>query len=149
MPHVGTHGIRHRSATDIANSGVPVKVGMALTAHKTVTMFMKYVHTEDDPDRAAAEAVNQRRQALLGGQPANPAPALMPAPIGEVPSVAPEIDAVEPVLTATGKPLGYDDGQYTSRTKLGNYRPFRHRSGENRAVPPGTKRDETKEASHA
>src|SRR5690606_36217583 len=35
LPHVGTHGIRHRSATDIANSGVPVKVGMALTAHKT------------------------------------------------------------------------------------------------------------------
>ena len=31
--HVGTHGIRHRSATDIANSGIPVKVGMALTAH--------------------------------------------------------------------------------------------------------------------
>jgi len=25
MPHVGTHGIRHRSATDIANSGVPIK----------------------------------------------------------------------------------------------------------------------------
>lgn len=49
--HVGTHGIRHRSATDIANSGIPVKVGMALTAHKTVAMFMRYVHTEDDPVR--------------------------------------------------------------------------------------------------
>ncbi|MGL4576660.1 MAG: tyrosine-type recombinase/integrase, partial [Burkholderiaceae bacterium] len=54
VPPVGTHGIRHRSATDIANSGVPVKVGMALTAHKTVTMFMRYVHAEDDPVRAAA-----------------------------------------------------------------------------------------------
>lgn len=42
--HVGTHGIRHRSATDIANSGIPVKVGMALTAHKTAAMFMRYVH---------------------------------------------------------------------------------------------------------
>ena len=50
-----THGIRHRAATDIANSGVPIKVGMALTAHKTVTQFMTYVHTEDDPVRAAAE----------------------------------------------------------------------------------------------
>lgn len=29
LQHVGSHGIRHRSATDIANSGVPVKVGMA------------------------------------------------------------------------------------------------------------------------
>ena len=56
---------------------------------------------------------------------------------------------IEPVLTATGKPLGYEDGQYDSRTKLGNYRPFRHRSGDNRAVPPGTKHDEPKEASHA
>ncbi|CAM4311342.1 tyrosine-type recombinase/integrase [Bordetella muralis] len=42
VTHVGTHGIRHRSATDIANSGIPVKVGMALTAHKTVAMFMRY-----------------------------------------------------------------------------------------------------------
>ncbi len=124
LPHIGTHGIRHRSATDIANSGIPVKVGMALTAHKTVTMFMKYVHTEDDPVRAAAEAVNQRRQALLGGHAANPPPTPM-API-VVPSVAPELEVIEPVLTATGKPLGYEDGQYGSRTKLGNYRPFRH-----------------------
>ena len=72
LPHIGTHGIRHRSATDIANSGVPVKVGMALTAHKTVTMFMRYVHTEDDPIRAAAEAVAKRPQALIGGAPAVP-----------------------------------------------------------------------------
>lgn len=54
VPHIGTHGIRHRAATDIANSGIPVKVGMVLTAHKTVSMFMSYVHTEDDPVRAAA-----------------------------------------------------------------------------------------------
>lgn len=67
LPHVGTHGIRHRSTTDIANSGVPVKVGMVLTAHKTVTMFMRYVHTEDEPVRAAAEAVTLRRQSLLEG----------------------------------------------------------------------------------
>jgi integrase len=39
VPHVGTHGIRHRATTEIANSGVPVKVGMQLTAHKTVTQF--------------------------------------------------------------------------------------------------------------
>ena len=149
LPHIGTHGIRHRSATDIANSGIPVKVGMALTAHKTVTMFMKYVHTEDDPVRAAAEAVNQRRQALLGGHSASPPPTPTRAPVVEVPSVAPEVEVIEPVLTATGKPLGYEDGQYGSRTKLGNYRPFRHRSGDNRAVPPGTKHDEPKEASHA
>ena len=68
LPHCGTHAVRHRAATDIANSGVPVKVGMALTAHKTVTMFMRYVHTEDDPIRAAAETVaNRRRSVVVGG----------------------------------------------------------------------------------
>ncbi|MGL6428646.1 tyrosine-type recombinase/integrase [Aeromonas hydrophila] len=66
--HVGTHGIRHRSATDIANSGIPVKVGMALTAHKTVAMFMRYVHTEDDPVRQAAELVANRRKTITGAQ---------------------------------------------------------------------------------
>ncbi|MBH2534041.1 integrase arm-type DNA-binding domain-containing protein [Serratia marcescens] len=64
--HVGTHGIRHRSATDIANSGIPVKVGMALTAHKTVVMFMRYVHTEDEPVRQAADLVAKRRKTITG-----------------------------------------------------------------------------------
>jgi integrase len=68
VPHVGTHGIRHRTTTEIANSGVPVKVGMQLTAHKTVTQFMRYVHTEDDPVRAAAETVASRRLVVLSGQ---------------------------------------------------------------------------------
>jgi integrase len=85
VPRIGTHGIRHRSATDIANSGIPVKVGMALTAHKTVTMFMRYVHTEDDPVRAAADAVASRRQDLIGG--AAVAAATKPAP---APIIAPE-----------------------------------------------------------
>ncbi|TRC75792.1 DUF4102 domain-containing protein [Mesorhizobium sp. WSM4310] len=142
VPHIGTHGIRHRSATDIANSGVPVKVGMALTAHKTVTMFMRYVHTEDDPIRAAAETVAQRRQILIGGSPAVTAP----APIQE-PIVSPPMLALEPVEASTAaadpKPRGLEDGKYSSRTKLGNYRPFRHRSGENRTLPPGTKHAET------
>jgi integrase len=65
IPHVGTHGIRHRATTEIANSGVPVKVGMQLTAHKTVTQFMRYVHTEDEAVRAAAETVASRRRVLI------------------------------------------------------------------------------------
>jgi integrase len=68
VPKVGTHGIRHRSATDIANSGIPVKVGMALTAHKTVAMFMRYVHTEDDPVRKAAELVTSRRKSVVSAR---------------------------------------------------------------------------------
>jgi integrase len=133
LPHIGTHGIRHRAATDIANSGIPVKVGMALTAHKTVTMFMRYVHTEDDPVRAAAEAVAFRRQGLIGivaAAETNSTPASIVAP-ETVAELAAEVD----------KPLGLEDGNYKSRTKLGNYRPFRHRRGPNRAVPVGTKRN--------
>lgn len=132
LPHIGTHGIRHRSATDIANSGIPVKVGMTLTAHKTVTMFMRYVHTEDERVRTAAEAVASRRQSLIGG-----AGSATVSKSSSMLSIAPETVA-EP--SAEGeKPLGLDDGQYRSRTKLGNYRPFRHRRGPNRAVPAGTK----------
>lgn len=147
VPHIGTHGIRHRSATDIANSGVPVKVGMALTAHKTVTMFMRYVHTEDDPIRAAAETVAQRRQNLIGGtQPSAPAP--IPEPVVAPPSIAPE--PADSAFAATdAPPPGLEDGKYPSRTKLGNYRPFRHRGGDNRAVPPGTKRAATQGATNA
>jgi hypothetical protein len=141
LAHIGTHGIQHRSATDIANSGIPVKVGMALTAHKTATMFMRHVHTEDDPVRAAADAVAVRRQGLIGGTVATAATKSVPAPI-----VAPE--TVAELTAEADKPLGFDDGNYRSRTRLGNYRPFRHRGGPNRAVPPDTKRtaDETKDA---
>ena len=61
----------------------------------------------------------------------------------ELPSIAPA------TLGPDGKPLGFEDGKYTSRTRLGNYRPFRHRSGENRTAPSGSKRAEAQEASHA
>lgn len=113
--HVGTHGIRHRAATDIANSGIPVKVGMALTAHKTVSMFMRYVHAEDDPIRAAAEKVaNLRRDTIDSRAPMAPA-ASPPA---------------NPADTDGNKTL----------TSRGNYRPYRHRKENSRAVPPGSKR---------
>jgi hypothetical protein len=139
LAHVGTHGIRHRSATDIANSGIPVKVGMALTAHKTVTQFMRYVHTDDDQVRMAADAVASRRVAIVAGT----AKASKADPAADTPS---ESDAEPEMLTRIDTPLpppGFEDGKYSSRTKLGNYRPFRHRAGENREIPPGTKHAET------
>lgn len=73
--HVGTHGIRHRSATDIANSGVPIKVGMALTAQKTVATFMGYVHTQDQEEREASDVVAKLRKLIASGQQATPAKA--------------------------------------------------------------------------
>jgi integrase len=129
IPHCGTHAIRHRAATDIANSGVSVKVGMALTAHKTVTMFMRYVHAEDDPIRAAAEAVSAWRRSLVGGPPLPAAPAM---PELAPPQLLPDTGLPE----QASPPLGLEDGAYTSRTKLGNYRPYRKRTGSNRATPP-------------
>lgn len=116
LPHCGTHAVRHRSATDIANSGVPIKVGMALTAHKTVTMFMRYVHTEDDPIRAAAETVVARRLRVVSGETVSdqtPAPA---APVAASP-------AARKARPAT-------------KTALGAYRPYRGRKDETRAAPP-------------
>jgi hypothetical protein len=69
VPHVGARGIRHRSATDMANSGILVKVSMMLTANKTAGIFMRYVHTEDDPMRKATELVANWRRTIIGAQP--------------------------------------------------------------------------------
>lgn len=65
IEHVGTHGIRHRAATDIANSGVPLKVGMALTAHRRVEVFLGYVHLEEPLIYEAADQVAESRMAKL------------------------------------------------------------------------------------
>lgn len=62
---VGTHAIRHRAATDIANSGVPIKAGMALTAHKRLEVFMGYVHIDDGQVHDAAEQVAASRAAKM------------------------------------------------------------------------------------
>jgi integrase len=130
VSHVGTHGIRHRAATDIANSGIPVKVGMALTAHKTVTMFMRYVHGEDDPIRAAADVVALRRKSVIAAVP------IIETTLGPEQTVIGEALLVQ--CQPQIRPRGLNDGKYTSRTKLGNYRPFRLRKGANRSVRSGT-----------
>jgi hypothetical protein len=139
VPHVGTHGIRHRAATDIANSGVPLKVGMALTAHKTVSMFMRYIHNEDDPVRMAADLVAARRRNVVGHQAGD---------VRDVPAIdvnvghGAEVEIRPTALEATSSPAGFADGKYESRTRLGNYRPFRHRNGANRALPKGGRRSD-------
>lgn len=115
VPHVGTHGIRHRAATDIANSGVSVKIGMALTAHKTATMFMRYVHAEDSPVREAAEHVASLRKDLVSGPNERTDSAVNPSSIENA----------------------------RRHTSLGKYQPYRHRRVLDRAVPPETKHADT------
>ena len=100
VPHVGTHGIRHRAATDIANSGVPLKVGMALTGHKTVTMFMSYVHTEDDPIRLAADTVAERRQKIIAN-------AASPSPQATQPAIGPTEGSSKLMSWRSAKPAGF------------------------------------------
>jgi integrase len=61
VSHCRLHAIRHRAATDIANCGVPVHVGMALTGHKTAAVYSRYLHEERERTRAAAETVLEGR----------------------------------------------------------------------------------------
>lgn len=128
VPHVGTHGIRHRAATDIANSGVPVKVGMALTAHKTVQMFMRYVHNEDNPVRSAANAVAARRREI-------------------VTSARAETTLVEATEETDAQPIpSPDETAARSSTNVGNYRPYRHRKYEKRTPSSATDGQRASEA---
>jgi integrase len=141
LPHCGTHAVRHRAATDIANSGVPVKVGMALTAHKTVTMFMRYVHTEDDPIRQAAETVASRRRKVVQGVATTADLDLLERqPID--PSTAAAAAAPRAIKTIVDR--------HSASIGVGNYRPYRNRKGESRAAPPKPARrtSQAEEAEH-
>lgn len=40
--------------------------GPTLTAHKAEAKFIRYVHTEDDPARKAAEVANRRKTDIAG-----------------------------------------------------------------------------------
>ena len=141
LPHCGTHAVRHRAATDIANSGVPVKVGMALTAHKTVTMFMRYVHTEDDPIRQAAETVASRRRIVVQGA--------VPTGEGCPDEKSPEKPAVAAAAAAPRATKAIVD-RGSASTGHGNYRPYRNRKGENRPAPlkPARRVARVEEAEH-
>ena len=127
LPHCGTHAVRHRAATDIANSGVPVKVGMALTAHKTVTMFMRYVHTEDGSIRQAAEAVASLWRIVVQGAASTAE--------GDLNKKPPE-DPATAAAAAAQRAVTVIVDRRSASTGLGNYRPYRNRQGENRAAPP-------------
>ncbi len=146
VPHVGTHGIRHRAATDIANSGIPLKVGMALTAHKTVTMFMRYIHTEDDPMRVAADLVAARRRNVVAPGNADPKQVAVTDVVAEAEISGHKTRMPVAQSAPVAPPPGFEDRKYASRTKAGNYRPFRHRAGSNRPVPPGTRHAEQRGA---
>jgi len=113
VEHQGTHAIRHRAATEIANSGVPIKDGMAMTGHKTVEMFLSYVHPDEERVRKSVAKVCAARRKLISGG---------------------EQQAAE---KKTGLPVPSTINANLS-TAQGNYRPYRKRKGANRAAPPGS-----------
>jgi len=134
LPHCGTHAVRHRAATDIANSGVPLKVGMALTAHKTATMFMRYVHTEDEPIREAAETVASRRRKIVQGV----------ASAADVDLLQrPPIEPARAAAAAAPRAIKTMVDSRSASIGVGNYRPYRNRNGENRPAPPKPARRDT------
>ena len=68
VAHCGTHHVRHRAATDIANAVDNVRTGMQMTGHKTVQMFMRYVHPEEDRIRAAQAKIKKDRQRIISSR---------------------------------------------------------------------------------
>jgi integrase len=108
--HAGTHAIRHRAATEIANSGVPIKDGMAMTGHKTVDMFLRYVHPDEKRVRKSVEKVSAQRRKMVNSSKLT------------VPKQQAVIDSACPA-------------QIVSQTAQGNYRPYRRRKGANREAP--------------
>jgi len=101
--HAGTQAIRHRAATEIANSAVHMKDGMAMTGHKTVEMFLRYVHPDEKRFRKSVEKVSAQRRKLVSHA------CLAEANEGGTKIVSPQ--------------------QCESRTAQGNYRPYRKRKG--------------------
>ena len=99
---------------------------------------MRYIHNEDDPVRMAADLVAARRRNVVGCKRVE---------VRQGSSIDMELDAdadagtQEPakVPEAVVPPAGSEDGKYYSRTKAGNYRPFRHRTGPNHSLPPGSR----------
>src|SRR5262249_35050326 len=62
VEHCGLHAIRHKAATEIANAGLPLQIGMRLTGHKTAATYLRYLHAEREQVRAAAEQVSARNR---------------------------------------------------------------------------------------
>lgn len=78
---VTPHTLRHRVVTDIANAAPNVRVGMAVSGHKSVAAFMGYVHADRDPAAQVAAAVGTRIAAAIKASPADVAelqPAVKP-----------------------------------------------------------------------
>jgi hypothetical protein len=79
-----------------------------MTGHKSIAMYLRYVHPDQKRIRKSADKVSARRRKLVGI------------------TALSEPSADDPPSRAAP----------ASRTARGNYRPYRKRKGENREPPP-------------
>lgn len=88
---------------------------------------MRYVHTEDDPIREAAETVaSRRREIVQGAASAADADLLQRPPTDPATAAAAAAPrAIKTIVESRSASIG-----------VGNYRPYRNRKGENRPAPP-------------
>jgi integrase len=65
LPSVRLHDLRHRHATTLLDSGVPIHVVSPRLGHATVTVTLDiYAHADRPADRAAARVIGQAMKAL-------------------------------------------------------------------------------------
>lgn len=65
LPNVRLHDFRHRHATTLLDSGVPIHVVSPRLGHATVTVTLDiYAHADRPADRAAARIIGQAMKAL-------------------------------------------------------------------------------------
>ena len=77
--HVSPHVIRHRVVTDVASLAPNLRVGMALSGHRSTAAYLGYVHSERERAAEVADAVGARLGALATAIPA-PVVAGLPRP---------------------------------------------------------------------
>jgi integrase len=69
LGRVTPHILRHRVTTDVASASPNIRTGMAVTGHKSVQAFLRYVHAVRERAREVAAEVGGRLAGLAAGAP--------------------------------------------------------------------------------
>lgn len=70
LRHFTMHTLRHTFATQLAMRGVPLNIVKELLGHSTITMTMRYAHSDESAMRSAIDMLNPRTAARSDfGQP--------------------------------------------------------------------------------
>ena len=69
LDRASAHTFRHRFATQVANNADNIRVGMAVTGHRSVAAFLGYTHADRDRARKTVDKVGAEIAALAGRTP--------------------------------------------------------------------------------